>query len=405
MVSSTRGLADEDLLEAALQGGVLLDVLAVLVEGGGADHAQLAPGQHRLDHVAGVHGPLGRAGADDGVELVDEGDDLALGVGDLLEDGLQPLLELAPVLGPGHHAAEVEADEPAVAQALGHVALDDAAGQALDDGGLAHAGLADEHRVVLGAAGQDLDDAADLLVAADDRVELALAGVLGEVPAVLLERLELVLGVLAGDPVAAPHLDAARRAARPGRRRPGRPGPAGGARWRGTRRSSCCALVVGPVEDLAEVGPELGLGRRSCGAGGPGPPGRGCAARAAGARPSAGSGRTTPSAWPSRAASRWSGVTSGLLWALAASTAWVTASWVFSVQRFGSSAMTAVYGPTLKLDKERLKFSASPGSLGMFADDGASAPVRTVRPGRRGDVRCRDGGHGPGSRWWSRRPS
>ena len=41
-----RRLADEHLLEAALEGGVLLDVLAVLVEGGGADHAQLAAGQH-----------------------------------------------------------------------------------------------------------------------------------------------------------------------------------------------------------------------------------------------------------------------------------------------------------------------------------------------------------------------
>ena len=41
---------------------------------------------------------------------------------------------------------------PLVLQALGHVALDDALGEALDDGGLADAGLADEHRVVLGAA-------------------------------------------------------------------------------------------------------------------------------------------------------------------------------------------------------------------------------------------------------------
>ena len=94
-------------------------------------------------------------------------------------------------------------------QALGHVALDDAPGEALDDRGLADAGLADEHRVVLGAARQHLDDAADLLVAADDRVELALAGVLGEVAAVLLERLVLLLGVLAGDAVAAPHLPSA----------------------------------------------------------------------------------------------------------------------------------------------------------------------------------------------------
>jgi hypothetical protein len=47
--------------------------------------------------------------------------------------------------------AEVERDEPLVLQALGHVAVDDALGEALDDGGLADARLADEHRVVLGA--------------------------------------------------------------------------------------------------------------------------------------------------------------------------------------------------------------------------------------------------------------
>ena len=53
-----RRLADEHLLEAALERGVLLDVLAVLVERGGADHAQLAAGEHRLEHVAGVHRAL-----------------------------------------------------------------------------------------------------------------------------------------------------------------------------------------------------------------------------------------------------------------------------------------------------------------------------------------------------------
>ena len=99
MVSSTRRLADEDLLEAALEGGVLLDALAVLVERRGADHPQLAAGQHRLEHVAGVHrGVAAGARADDGVQLVDERDDLAVGVLDLGEHGLEPLLELAAVL-------------------------------------------------------------------------------------------------------------------------------------------------------------------------------------------------------------------------------------------------------------------------------------------------------------------
>ena len=200
------GLADVDLLEPALQRRVLLHVLAELVERRRADHAQLAPGQHRFEHVAGVHGTLGRAGTHDGVHLVDERDDLPVGVGDLLEDGLEPLLELAPVLGPGHHRREVEGDEALVLQAFGDVALDDAPGEALDDGRLAHTGLTDEDGVVLGPPGEDLDHPPDLLVPADDGVELPGPGGIGQVPAVALQRLVLVFRVLAGDAVAAPHL-------------------------------------------------------------------------------------------------------------------------------------------------------------------------------------------------------
>ena len=68
-------LVDEDRLEAALERGVLLDVLAVLVERGRADGAQLAAREHRLEQVGGVHRALGGAGADDRVQLVDEQDD------------------------------------------------------------------------------------------------------------------------------------------------------------------------------------------------------------------------------------------------------------------------------------------------------------------------------------------
>ena len=77
-----------------------------------------------------------------------------------------------------------------VLEPFGHVAADDALGQALDDGGLADAGLADQHRVVLGAPRQHLDDAANLLVAADDRIELALRGQLGQVAAIAFQGLD-----------------------------------------------------------------------------------------------------------------------------------------------------------------------------------------------------------------------
>src|SRR5690606_24693090 len=127
------------------------------------------------------------------VQLVDERDDLAVGLVDLLEYGLQPLLELAAVLRAGDERREVERHELLVLERVGDVTRDDALGEPFDDGRLADARFADRRGVVLGAPGQHLADAADLGIPTDDRVELAALRDLGEVDAVLLERALLLL--------------------------------------------------------------------------------------------------------------------------------------------------------------------------------------------------------------------
>ena len=103
-----------------------------------------------------------------------------------MQDRLQALLELAAVFGAGQQRPEIERQQFLALQALRHVAVDDALRQAFDDRGLADPGLADQHGIVLGAAREHLDRAADLLVAADDRVELAFARRLGQVAGVFL---------------------------------------------------------------------------------------------------------------------------------------------------------------------------------------------------------------------------
>jgi hypothetical protein len=121
------GLVDEDRLEPALERGVLLDVLAVLVERRRADAPQLAARQRGLEQVAGAHRALrGRAGADDRVQLVDEHDHPPVARGDLLEHRLQALLELAAVLRAREQLAHIERHDPLVAHAVGAVALHDA---------------------------------------------------------------------------------------------------------------------------------------------------------------------------------------------------------------------------------------------------------------------------------------
>ena len=107
--------------------------------------------ERRLEDVRGVDRALGGAGADERVELVDE-EDGVVGVPELLDDLLQALLELAAVLGAGDERPDVERQDALVQEDVRHVAGDDPVGQALRDGGLANAGLADQGRVVLGLA-------------------------------------------------------------------------------------------------------------------------------------------------------------------------------------------------------------------------------------------------------------
>src|SRR5690606_19808323 len=90
---------------------------------------------------------------------------------------------------------EVERVELLVAERVGDVGVDDLLGETLDDRGLADAGLTDEHRVVLGAAGEDLHHSLELAAAPDHRVALAVARRLGEVAAELVEDLAVLVVV------------------------------------------------------------------------------------------------------------------------------------------------------------------------------------------------------------------
>ena len=85
------------------------------------------------------------------MDLVDHQDDVAQ-LFDLVDEALHPLLKLAPELSPGHQRRQVEEVDLLIPQLEGHIPRNDPLGQALGNGGLAHAGLADETGVVLLAA-------------------------------------------------------------------------------------------------------------------------------------------------------------------------------------------------------------------------------------------------------------
>ena len=131
------------------------------------------------------------------MDLVDEHDRAGIGL-ELLDHLLEALLEIAAIARAGEQRAHVEREHGGVLEHVGDFAVHDAAREAFGDRGLADAGIADEQRVVLLPAAQHLDGAVDLGVAADQRIDLALARLLVEVDAIGVERVALLLRLVAG---------------------------------------------------------------------------------------------------------------------------------------------------------------------------------------------------------------
>ena len=92
------------------------------------------------------------------MQLVDE-DDGVLVLHQLFHDGFQALFKLAAVLGAGDDQRKIQSQNPFVGQEGRHIAIRNALRQAFDNRRFTDAGLADQNRIVLGAAAQNLDHA------------------------------------------------------------------------------------------------------------------------------------------------------------------------------------------------------------------------------------------------------
>ncbi len=99
-------------------------------------------------------------------------------------------------LVPATMSEKIQSQNALVGEEAGHFAVGDALRQALDDGRLAHAGLADEDGIILGAAAENLHHALQFAFAAHERIELAFHGRLGEVAAELAQQAGLALALL-----------------------------------------------------------------------------------------------------------------------------------------------------------------------------------------------------------------
>ena len=90
--------------KAALQRGILLDVCAEFLIGGGTDELDFAAGQHRLEDAGRINGTLRRTSPHDGVEFVHKEDGGAV-PHQLLQQVLEALFKIARYLVPATRLA------------------------------------------------------------------------------------------------------------------------------------------------------------------------------------------------------------------------------------------------------------------------------------------------------------
>ena len=142
-------LIDHDRLETALESLILLNIFPVFVECRRTDAVEFAAGQHGFQHIAGIHRAVRFSCTDDQMQLINEENDLSLRFPNLLEHGLQPLLELAAVLRAGDQRTHIKGKDLLILQIVRHIPGNNSLCKSFDRSGLAYAGLSDQDRVIL----------------------------------------------------------------------------------------------------------------------------------------------------------------------------------------------------------------------------------------------------------------
>ena len=100
-------LTDNDFLEAALERGITLNVLAILIESSCADTLQFATREGGFENVSGINGAFSRTSTDQSMNLVNENDAVSA-VTNFFYNFLQALFKFATIFGTSNEGANIE---------------------------------------------------------------------------------------------------------------------------------------------------------------------------------------------------------------------------------------------------------------------------------------------------------
>src|SRR5690349_8243500 len=86
-------------LKSPLECCILFNMLAIFIQGSGADTSEFSPRQCGVQHFRGIHGPFRCTSTYQCMELIDKKNHLSSRLGNILENGFEALLKFSTKLG------------------------------------------------------------------------------------------------------------------------------------------------------------------------------------------------------------------------------------------------------------------------------------------------------------------
>ena len=174
-------LRDGHLLKTPVQCRVFLNGAPIILRGRGGNTAQITPRQRRLEKAAGICTVA--VTVDHRVQFINKQHHSRFRITDLLQHLTQALLKLTTELGTGDQRPRIEGHKPQTLKRFRHLTSHHALSQQFGNRRFSHTRSTDQHRVVLAAARQHLDQAADLGIPAHHWIQLAVGSFRCEIPA------------------------------------------------------------------------------------------------------------------------------------------------------------------------------------------------------------------------------
>ena len=181
------GLLDIDRLEAALKSRIFFDMFPVFIDSGRAYDLDFPSRKRRFQYVGRIQRALRPACSDQGMQLIDEKEDITVRR-NFPDHGTDPLLKFAAELCPGNHPRQVEHDHTPVLHDFRDLTAGNAECQSLHDRRFSYARFSDQAGVILGPAAQDLHDAQDFRLSPYHGIEFPFRRHRRQVTAVLVEH-------------------------------------------------------------------------------------------------------------------------------------------------------------------------------------------------------------------------